>query len=293
MDLKGIYVPHITPFKRDGSVDYEALKICVDFWVESRLAGLVTLGSNGEFPYLNGEERRKVVETVIDQVNSRVKVIVGTGAPSTRETILMSKEAFDLGADAIIVVTPYYFKVSDDELFHHYSEVLSKVDAPIILYDVPKFTGYSMGVSVVERLADEFSNVAGIKDSTGSMLHISELIRRVGNRISVLAGTASMMLPTLMLGGKGAVVAVANFIPEISVKLYSSFISGDISEASKLQLIINDIWSSIGRFNQIAAVKALTALRGLPAGLPRKPILPVDEAGRVFLRGLLEKYSVI
>ena len=293
MDLKGIYVPHITPFKRDGSVDYEALKICVDFWVESRLAGLVTLGSNGEFPYLNGEERRKVVETVIDQVNSRVKVIVGTGAPSTRETILMSKEAFDLGADAIIVVTPYYFKVSDDELFHHYSEVLSKVDAPIILYDVPKFTGYSMGVSVVERLADEFSNVAGIKDSTGSMLHISELIRRVGNRISVLAGTASMMLPTLMLGGKGAVVAVANFIPEISVKLYSSFISGDISEASKLQLIINDIWSSIGRFNQIAAVKALTALRGLPAGLPRKPILSVDEAGRVFLRGLLEKYSVI
>jgi len=293
MDLKGIYVPHITPFKRDGSVDYEALKICVDFWVESRLAGLVTLGSNGEFPYLNGEEKRKVVETVIDQVNSRVKVIVGTGAPSTRETILMSKEAFDLGADAIIVVTPYYFKVSDDELFHHYSEVLSKVDAPIILYDVPKFTGYSMGVSVVERLADEFSNVAGIKDSTGSMLHISELIRRVGNRISVLAGTASMMLPTLMLGGKGAVVAVANFIPEISVKLYSSFISGDISEASKLQLIINDIWSSIGRFNQIAAVKALTALRGLPAGLPRKPILSVDEAGRVFLRGLLEKYSVI
>ncbi|RLI39011.1 4-hydroxy-tetrahydrodipicolinate synthase [Candidatus Bathyarchaeota archaeon] len=291
--LEGIFVPHTTPFRQDGSLDLEALRACVDFWVESGLHGLVVLGSNGEFPYLTREEKREVVRAVVDQVNGRVPVIAGTGAPSTHETVELSREAVDLGADALMVVTPYYFRPSSEELLAHYSEVLEKVDAPVLLYNVPKFTGYDMDISVVEALADEHSNLVGMKDSSPSLLRLSELISRVGDRISILAGAISITLPALMLGARGAIVAVANFAPELSVQLYRAFREGRLDEAIRAQRVLSEVWAAIQLYNQIAAVKALTALRGLPAGLPRKPILPLSEEAVEQLRELLVKHGLL
>jgi len=293
MQLEGVFVPHTTPFKEDGSVDHAGLRTCVEFWIEGGLDGLVVLGSNGEFPYLTREERREVIKTVVDQVNGRVPVVAGTGAPSTREAVELSKEAADLGADALMVVTPYYFKLSNEELIAHYSEILEKVDAPVMLYNVPKFTGYNMDIAVVETLAEEYSNLVGIKDTTTDLLRLSALITRVGDKLSVLTGTASTMLTAFMLGAKGAVVAVANFAPEVAAGLYKAFKEGNLAEAARLQAVINELWGSIQHLNQIAAVKALTALRGVPAGLPRKPILPLAEDEVERLRGLLRKHGLI
>ncbi|MCS7368523.1 MAG: 4-hydroxy-tetrahydrodipicolinate synthase [archaeon GBS-70-058] len=291
MEIKGIYVPHVTPFKHDGEIDRESLKRCIEFWINSGVNGLVTLGSNGEFPYLTYEERISVVKDVIDYVNGRVKIIVGTGAPSTYETIKFSKDILDIGGvDALIIVTPYYFPLSSNELIAHYSEVLSKVDAPILLYDVPKFTGYSMDVSVVEKLVKEHSNIVGIKDSTGNMFHISETIRTVGDKISVLSGTAEFILPTLILGGKGAIVAVANFIPELTVKLYNDFLEKKYEEAAKSQLKINAIWYALRKFNQLSAVKACMNIRNINAGYPRKPSLPLNDSEINYVKEILLKY---
>lgn len=293
MKLSGIYVPHITPFKKDQSIDYEALKTCIDYWIKSGLSGLVTLGSNGEFPYILHEERTKLIKTVIDHVNGRTQVIVGTGAPSTIETIQLSRKAVDLGADALIIVPPYYFKISSPDLIEHYKEILDKIDAPVILYDVPKFTGYSVEVSVFESLVNEYSQIVGIKDSTNNLLHISELIRRVGDKIAILGGTSRVILPTLVLGGRGAVVAVANFMPEQIVKLYKAFKNGNLEEARKIQLKVNQITDFMKAYNQIAIVKAITNIIGLPAGIPRRPIQPIKGEELEKVRKYIEEIGLI
>jgi len=274
--LEGIFVPHITPFTREGELDEEALRTCVQFWMNGGVSGLMPCGSNGEAPYLSREERKKVIETVMDEANGKVRVIAGTGSMSTWETIQFTKDAKDLGVNATLVVTPYYFKLSNKEVYEHYKAILEAVDLPIILYSVPKFTGYDLDLTVISQLAFEYENVVGVKDSGGSIGRITEIIRLVGERISVLAGTADVTLSTLMLGGKGAVIAVANVIPKMCSSLYEAFRKGNYDEASKLQQRIsylNEVL--VKRHNQLSAIKEALTLLGLPSGYPRRPALPI------------------
>ncbi len=289
--LEGIFPPHVTPFTSEGEVDESALRKCVKFWVESGVSGLIPCGSNGEAPYLSREERRRVIEVVLDEVNGKVPVIPGTGSMSTRETILLTRDAKELGADAALVVTPFYFKLSSRELYQHYKVVTEAVDLPIVVYNVPKFTGYSLEPNVVLQLVSKCENVVGIKDSSGSVGQITEIIRLVGKRISVLAGTADLILSTLMLGGKGAVVAVANFAPELCADLHRAFKEGKYEEASRLQLQISYLNETlVKKYNQLSAIKAAINMLGLPAGYPRRPALPLDEEGKNFIRKALKTH---
>lgn len=289
VNLEGIFVPHITPFSKEGKLDGEALRECVKFWLKGGLSGLVPCGSNGEAPYLSRAERKRVIEVVMDEVGGSVPVIAGTGSMSTWETIQLTKDAKDLGVDAALVVTPFYFKLSNKEIYEHYKTVLEAVDLPLVLYSVPKFTGYSLEPTIISRLASEYSNVVGVKDSGGNMSTIAETIRLVGDKISVLAGTADVVLPTLMLGGKGAVVAVANVFPKLCASLYESFKKGAYEEAGRLQKLItyaNDVL--VKKYNQLSAIKEALKLLGLPAGYPRKPALPLEEAEKREIRNLLK-----
>ena len=179
-----------------------------------------------------GKREGKVIETVVDEVNGKVPVVAGTGSMSTRETILFTRDAKDLGVDAALVVTPFYFKLSSREIYEHYRAVLEAVDLPIILYSVPKFTGFQLETPVISQLASEYENVVGVKDSGGNIGRITEITRLVGDKISVLAGTADVTLSTLMLGGRGAVIAVANVIPKMCSSLYEAFRREDYEEAS-------------------------------------------------------------
>jgi 4-hydroxy-tetrahydrodipicolinate synthase len=274
----GMLVPNITPFTSNGDLDEEALRTCVRFWIDGKVSGIVPCGSNGEAPYLSREERRKVIETVIDEVNGKVPVIAGTGSMSTKETILYTKDAKDLGADAALVVSPFYFKLSNREICEHYRTVLEAVDLPIVLYSVPKFTGFSLEPTVISQLSSEYANVVGVKDSGGNIGTITEILRLVGDKISVLAGTADVALPTLMLGGKGAVVAVANVFPRMCSSLYEAFRKGDYEKANSLQRRIsylNEVL--VKRHNQLSAIKEALKMVGLPVGYPRRPSLPLND----------------
>lgn len=276
--LNGMFVPHITPFSRNGELDLTALRTCVRFWLKGGVSGLVPCGSNGEAPYLSREERMKIIETVMDEVNGKIPVIAGTGSMSTKETIMFTKDAKDLGVDAALVVTPFYFKPSNKEIHEHYKAVLEAVDIPIVLYSVPKFTGFSLEPTVIAQLASEYENVVGVKDSGGNLGMITEIIRTVGDKISVLAGTADLALSTLILGGSGAVVAVANVFPEMCSDLYESFLKSDYKKASNLQRpisYINEVL--VKRYNQLSAIKEALNILGLPAGYPRKPALPLND----------------
>jgi len=290
---EGIFPPHITPFLKNEEIDEKSLRSLVHFWLDSGCAGLVSCASNGEGPYMTREEKRRILQIVIEEVDGKASVIAGTGAPSTRETIFLTEDAKDVGADAVLIVSPYYFKPDSRELFEHYSSVINSTDIPVIVYNVPKFTGYNLDPAVVVRLAEEYDQVVGVKDSGGSIGQISELIDRVGKRISVLAGTADVVLPCLIMGGRGGVLAVANVAPKLCVDLYNHFKQHEIERARQVQmkvLRLNDIL--VKKFNQISAIKeAMNQLRK-PAGYPRRPSLPLDEKARNEVREVIARVGL-
>ena len=292
--LEGVFVPHVTPFDENEEIDESALRELVNHFINAGLNGLVSLGSNGEFPYLSFEEKLKVVETVLDEANGRVPVIAGATENSIRETLRLGRALLDLGADALLVGPPYYFKPSPEELFTHYSALAERLDGEILLYNVPKFTGINISIDVIERLAEEHSNIIGIKDSSGSMGRITELVRRFGDRFTVLAGTADVMYPSWVIGAHGAVVAVANVAPELCVGLCRAFREGNHRKARELQLRVNLINEAVvKRYNQISAVKAAMEMRGLKVGKPRLPSLPLGKDAVEDIRNALAEAGIL
>jgi 4-hydroxy-tetrahydrodipicolinate synthase len=288
--INGIFVPHVTPFTGTGQLDVKALRTCVRFWLEGGVSGLLPCGSNGEAPYLSRKERMRVIETVVDEANGKVPVVAGTGSMSTQETIAFTKDAADLGVDAALVVTPFYFKLSNKEIYGHYKAILETVDLPIVVYNVPKFTGFSLEPAFIHKLASENKKIIGVKDSSGNVGAITETIRLMGPKFSVLAGTADVALSTLSAGGTGAVIAVANVFPKLCSRLYKAFKNGQYEEASRLQNHIsfaNEVL--VKRFNQLSAIKEALNIEGLPGGFPRKPALPLDDEEKKPLRNLLKE----
>ena len=291
---EGIFVPHVTPFDENEEINEEVLRELVNYFIESGIHGLVTLGSNGEFPNLSFEERLRVLEIVVDEVNGRIPVISGAGASATREAIRFARRALDIGVDGFLVVSPYYFKPSDREVYAYYSRIAEAIDAPIILYSVPKFTGYHLSLDVVEKLANEYSNIVGIKDSGGLISRIAELIRRVGKRISIFGGTGDMIYPTLALGGHGAIVAIANVAPRKCVELYNAFREGNLEKARALQLELNYLNEIlVRRYNQLSAIKTAMNLQGLRVGNPRHPTSPLGEKEVEHIKQVLKELGLL
>jgi len=290
--LDGMFVPCITPFTSTGRLNVKALRACVRFWLEGGVSGLVPCGSNGEAPYLSRQERAKVIETVLDEINGKAPVIAGTGSMSTKETITLTRDAANLGVDAALVLTPFYYKLSNREILEHYRQVSESVDIPIVLYNVPRFTGVSLEPALIQELVSENEKIIGLKDSSGNIGAITETVRLAGERISVLAGAADITLPTLRAGGRGAVLAVANVFPVLCSRLYTTFKSKRFKEATKLQnrlSLANE--ALVKRFNQISAIKEAMRLQGLTGGFPRKPALPLDNEERKTLQNLLKQIN--
>jgi len=289
LELKGIFPPHITPFTKHGDVDKDALAGLVRYWISQGSLSLVTCGSNGEAPYLSREERRLVIKTVLDSAESDVSIIVGAGVPSTSETVMLCRDVKDLGADAVLVVSPYYFRPSGEELYFHYKTVAEAVDIPLIIYNVPKFTGYNLEPSLITRLAEEFSQIIGVKDSSGSIGQISNLVMNMSRDKAVMAGTADLIYSSLCIGCKGAIVAVANIIPKMCSQLYTHFVKGEFEEAKQIQFNILRLEQVvIKKYNQISAIKAAMNLLGLDAGYPRAPSLPLSSEAVREIQSILE-----
>jgi len=278
LNFEGVYVPNVTPFDDRGEIQYLALKELIDFWINAGVSGIVVNASTGESPYLSREELIEVLGFVVDELDGRVQVIAGTGTMATRETIELTLDAKDAGAEAILITTPFFFRPTEKELYQHYAAVLSAVEIPAILYNVPKFTGYSIAPKTISRIAADCSNLAGVKDSSGNPGNMAEIIRLCGDRIACLSGAADMFLPTLNLGGKGAILAIANVIPGTCVELFEAFIHGDVATAGKRQRTASHINNVlVTSFPQVAAIKATLNDLGYKAGVPRRPLLPLTK----------------
>ena len=277
MKIEGIYVPNVTPFDVRGDINFDALGALIDFWVGSGVSGLVVNASTGEAPYLSRDEKRRIIGYALERIRGGCRVFAGTSALGTRETIELTRDALDAGAEAALVTTPFFYRPSGREIVGYYADIMGAVDLPVILYNVPKFTGYSVEPGTVAEIAEECSGLAALKDSSGNPGTMAEVIRLCGDKISCLSGSADMVLPTLTLGGSGAVIAVANVIPGESVALYKAFKEGDLDEAGRGQLTASYVNKVLVRENpQIAAIKAALNNLGYGAGVPRRPLLPLQ-----------------
>jgi 4-hydroxy-2-oxoglutarate aldolase len=291
--LKGIFSPITTPFI-DGAVAYEKLALNVKNWSKTGLKGFVVLGSNGEYPYLRIEEKRKVVRTVIESAFRESFIIVGTGCESTMETVELTNECAGLGADAALVVTPHYYggKMDEAALMNHYTVVAEESEIPILLYNVTKFTQVDLPTDVVLRLS-EHPNIIGIKDSNGNVSKLGEYLNGVDEHFQVLVGTAGALLGALNLGCAGGILALANVAPESCVEIFEGVRQGDLSTARDLQRKMIPVNKAVTATYGIPGLKAAMDMVGYFGGEPRLPLLPSTEKERLEIREILMQAGLI
>ncbi|MEQ6390670.1 dihydrodipicolinate synthase family protein [Bacillaceae bacterium S4-13-58] len=235
--FRGIIPPVSTIFDEKGQLNEKETGMLIDFLIDAEVNGLFFLGTGGEFSQMSAKERKAVAEFAVRYVNKRVPVLIGTGSTSTREAISLSQHAESIGADGVVVINPYYWSLSEDNLFKYYSDIARSVNLPIVMYNFPNLTGQDLTPDFVLRLVDQHSNIIGIKETIDSIGHIREMILKVKGKhphFSVLCGFDDHLLNTLQLGGDGTISASGNFAPQLSVGIYQAVNSGDFKRAADL-----------------------------------------------------------
>lgn len=288
--IRGIIPPILTPMKEDGTVNEKELKNQVERMLKAGVQGIFALGTNGEGYILTREEKEQVLAAVIEQTAGRVPVYAGTGCISTRETIELSQRAEQLGADVLSVITPWFAKLSDEELIAHYTAVAEAVALPVVLYNIPARTGNALTPECVKKLS-EVENISGIKDSSGNFDNMLQYIEAAGDKdFAVLSGNDSLILWNLMAGGTGGVAGCANVFPENMEGIYRNYIEGNLEAARKCQDNIREFRNCFRYGNPNTIVKKAAALSGEPVGECRKPFDKVSEEGIKAIAGVLENY---
>ena len=267
ISLKGIMPPIPTPFDAAGEVHVGALVENLERWNQYDLRGYVVLGSNGEGVYLDEAEKVRVWETARRAIPADKLLVAGTGAESTRQTIAITLQAADAGADAALVVTPHYYgpKMTPDSLVQHYVKVADASPIPILIYNVPKFTNVNMDAGAVARAA-EHPNIAGIKDTSGNITQLADTVRVVGPDFQVLAGAASFLLAGLTVGAVGGILALANIAPQKGLEITRLFEAGARDEAAELQRRMIPVNSAVTARFGIAGLKAALDMLGYYGG---------------------------
>ena len=287
MNLKGIYPPIVTPFLKED-VAYHYLTENIEKLNKSGIKGVVVLGSNGENVFLSEEEKIEVVQTVITSASKEMTIIVGSGCESTRETIHLTNKMAKLGAHAALIVTPSYYgsKMNDESLVNYYSNVAEKSEIPILLYNVPKFTGVNVSKEAVSTLS-KHPNIIGIKDSSGNVNQLGQYLNCVDADFNVLVGTAGALFGALTLGCKGGVLALANIVPEKCVDIYRLVQEGKMEEARKLQLRMIPVNFAITATYGISGLKYAMDLLGYQGGEVRSPLLQTKPEEQDKIRNIL------
>jgi 4-hydroxy-2-oxoglutarate aldolase len=293
IDLHGIFPPITTPFI-DDSVAYDELASNIEIYGQTGIKGFVVLGSNGEYVSLSEEEKRKVVETVVQAAPEHMSVIVGTGCESTRETIRLTADCAELGAHAALVVTPHYFggKMTDAALIKHFSAVADQSPIPVMLYNVPVYSHVNLTVNVVASLS-QHPNIIGIKDSTGNVIQLGEFLNQVDANFRLLVGTAGSLFGALTLGCVGGVLALANIAPQNCVRIYELIQEGDLEAARKLQLKMIPVNKAVTAIYGIAGLKVALDLLGYFGGEPRAPLLPSSDGDKTAIAGILKQGGLL
>jgi 4-hydroxy-tetrahydrodipicolinate synthase len=289
--FKGSIVAIVTPFK-NGKIDEERYRELIEFQIGGGTSAIVPCGTTGESATLSIEEHNRVIDICIDAVKKRVPVIAGTGGNSTGEAIELTEHAKKSGADASLQVTPYYNKPTQEGLYQHFKAIAKAVSLPQVLYNVPGRTSVNMLPQTVARLA-EYSEVVAIKEASGSLGQMAEIIQLAGDKITLLSGDDNVTLPVLAIGGKGVVSVVANIVPKDTADMVKAYEDGKVDQARELFYRLFPLCQAMFYETNPIPVKTSLALMGMIDGEMRLPLCPMAPANLEKLKSALKAYGLV
>ncbi|HLB69945.1 MAG TPA: 4-hydroxy-tetrahydrodipicolinate synthase [Candidatus Methanoperedens sp.] len=289
--IQGVLPALITPFTKDNKIDEEGLRKNIEFLIEGGVSGVVPCGTTGESATLSIQEHERVIEITVE--HSTVPVIAGTGSNNTVEAIELTESAEDSGADAALLITPYYNKPNDRGMIAHFKTIANKVDIPLILYNVPSRTGINLKPEIVAELAKE-SNIAGIKEASGNLEQVTRIIEMTQDEdFVVYSGDDALTLPILSLGGIGVISVVANVAPALVVSMVEAFRRKDLEKARQTHIKLAPLVRAVFLETNPIPVKKAVELIGLPAGEPRLPLAPISPENEKKLKTVLNDLNLI
>ncbi|WP_041076037.1 4-hydroxy-tetrahydrodipicolinate synthase [Thermotoga caldifontis] len=291
---KGVIPAVVTPMNKDESINESAFRKLLNYLVDNGVHGVFIIGSQGEFYALTREEKIRLMEIAVEEVNGRVPVYAGTGGITTREVIELNDAAEKIGVDAVSIITPYYISPSQEELYEHYVKIAKATKLPVLLYNNPGRTGgVKLEPRTVERLA-EIDNIVGIKDSSGDLTNTSDYIRRTkGKNFHVLAGRDTLILATLLYGGTGSIAATANVAPKLVASIYDYFVKGDLENAKRAQEELTPLRLAFELGTFPVVIKEALNMIGIEAGPARGPIRSLSEEKKAELRKVLQNMKLL
>ncbi len=289
--FQGAFTAIVTPMK-GGLVDEESLKSLIRFGLDGGVSGFVPCGTTGESPTLSHEEHNRVIELTVKEVSGQVKVIAGTGSNSTQEALALTRHAKKVGADGALMVSPYYNKPTQEGLYRHFKTIAEAVDIPIILYNIQGRTGVNIANETVEKLS-RVPNIVGVKEASGNITQMSEVIRLCSSDFDVLSGDDQMTYPLMALGGKGVISVASNIVPDKMSAMVAHMLDGEIEKAKAIHFELSELFSAMFIETNPIPVKAALALMGKVEMEYRLPLCTPSEANQQKLKGMLEKYGLI
>lgn len=277
--IKGVIVPILTPIDENELIDEAKLRDQVDYVINGGVLGILAFGSNGEFYAVEDDEMERGLKIMVDQAAKRVPVYFGIGAISTKKCCRLAKMAVENGAAGISVLQPMFLKPTETELYNHFKTISESVpETPMLLYNNPGRVGYTMSAGLVERLAKEFDNIVGMKDTSGDITQTAEFIRRTrGTDFKVFGGKDTLLYASMCHGAVGGVCTAANFMPELITDVYNKFVAGDLQGSLEAQFKLNPVRLSMDPASFPVAAKDMANLRGRNVGLPYKPNVATPE----------------
>ena len=289
--IKGSIVALVTPMKADGSIDFTSIENLIEFHIEKKTDAILVLGTTGESPTLTHDEDEKVARFTIEKVNKRVPVIVGSGSNCTDTTIRQSKKFASMGADALLVITPYYNKTNEEGMIKHFEEVAKSVEVPIIMYNVPGRTGCSISINAISKLS-KIKNIVGIKEASGNISYAVKVAQYLNDEFAMYSGNDDIIVPMLSIGSSGVISVIANILPEETHNIVMEYLEGDKEKALDLQLkylnVINNLFIET---NPIPIKEAMNYIN-LKAGGYRLPLYKMSDKNREILIDSMKEVNI-
>ena len=290
--LKGAFSALVTPFK-NGAVDEEKYREFIEWQIQEGIDGLVPCGTTGESATLSHEEHEKVIRICIDQAKKRVPVIAGAGANNTSEAVSLTKFAKSAGADAVLHITPYYNKPTQEGIIAHFKAIAKEVSIPIIVYNVPGRTGLNVLPATMGRLYKEIPDVVGCKEATGNLTQISEIFEQVDDKFSLLSGDDFTLLPTMALGGTGVISVASNIVPKDYHDLCAAMLKGDLEAAKKVHFKVAELCRVCFVETNPVPVKTAVALMGKMAADVRLPLVSLQPKSEEIVKAALKNLKLV
>ncbi len=289
--FKGCGTAIATPFTEDG-VNFDEFGKLLEDQIANEVDAIIVCGTTGESATMSEEEKKEVIKFAIDKINKRTKVVIGTGSNNTTSAIKMSKYAEEAGADALLVVTPYYNKTTQKGLVAHYKAIAESVSLPIIMYSVPSRTGVNITPETCLELS-KIENIVAIKEASGNISQVAKIASLCKDNLDIYSGNDDQVIPLLSLGGKGVISVLSNVMPKYTHEMVHKYLDGDVKEASKMQLDVLDLIDALFCEVNPIPVKYALNLMGYNFGKPRMPLIELSDSNKEKLEEIMKKHNLI